>query len=107
MLRGVNPLWVVAGIAAAAVGIAKLLKSEQSAGSVDQPVTQPRAFISFDYDHNLGEKNLFAGQLSKRSPTPFAAQDWSAPCHRAGESKEIAMAVAQDVPLSRLRRRCL
>lgn len=37
----------------------------------------PRAFISFDFDHNENEKNLFAGQ-SKNSKTPFNIQDWSA-----------------------------
>ena len=36
----------------------------------------PRAFISFDYDHNENEKNLFVGQ-SKNSRTPFAITDWS------------------------------
>ncbi|WP_094607381.1 hypothetical protein SPSIL_004840 [Sporomusa silvacetica DSM 10669] len=37
----------------------------------------PRAFISFDFDHNSTEKALFAGQ-SKNSKTPFSIQDWSA-----------------------------
>ncbi len=37
----------------------------------------PRAFISFDYDHNDIEKTLFAGQ-AKNSKTPFSIQDWSA-----------------------------
>lgn len=37
----------------------------------------PRAFVSFDFDHNLSEKNLFAGQAKADSPTPFAVQDWS------------------------------
>ncbi len=36
-----------------------------------------RAFISFDFDHNENEKNLFVGQ-SKNSRTPFSIQDWSA-----------------------------
>jgi hypothetical protein len=36
-----------------------------------------RAFISFDFDHNETEKNLFVGQ-SKNSKTPFSIQDWSA-----------------------------
>lgn len=36
-----------------------------------------RAFISFDFDHNETEKNLFVGQ-SKNSRTPFSIQDWSA-----------------------------
>lgn len=37
----------------------------------------PRAFISFDFDHNETEKTLFVGQ-SKNSKTPFSIQDWSA-----------------------------
>lgn len=123
-----NPWWIIAGIAAGAVALAKLFKSEPNPASVVEPLTQPRAFISFDYDHNLGDKNLFAGQLSKRSPTPFSAQDWSSKeplpqkeweelihekigrchvmfvlvsptCHAAkGVEKEIAMALAQNVP---------
>ena len=40
-------------------------------------MADPRAFISFDYDHNETEKNLFVGQ-SKNSKTPFSIQDWSA-----------------------------
>lgn len=37
----------------------------------------PRAFVSFDYDNNLTQKNLFAGQAKKDSPTPFTVEDWS------------------------------
>lgn len=40
-------------------------------------MTDPRAFISFDFDHNETEKNLFVGQ-SRNSKTPFSIQDWSA-----------------------------
>jgi hypothetical protein len=40
-------------------------------------MSDPRAFISFDFDHNETEKNLFVGQ-SKNSKTPFSIQDWSA-----------------------------
>jgi hypothetical protein len=40
-------------------------------------MAQPRAFISFDFDNNEAHRNLFAGQCSKDSPTPFSAQDWS------------------------------
>ncbi len=40
-------------------------------------MADPRAFISFDYDHDETEKNLFVGQ-SKNSKTPFSIQDWSA-----------------------------
>lgn len=40
-------------------------------------MADPRVFISFDFDHNETEKNLFVGQ-SKNSKTPFSIQDWSA-----------------------------
>lgn len=40
-------------------------------------MADPRAFISFDFDHNETEKKLFVGQ-SKNSKTPFSIQDWSA-----------------------------
>ncbi|MGG3102048.1 TIR domain-containing protein [Bacillus velezensis] len=37
----------------------------------------PRAFISFDFDHNEPQKNYFVGQ-SKNSRTTFEIADWSA-----------------------------
>jgi len=40
-------------------------------------VADPRAFISFDFDHNETEKILFSGQ-AKNSKIPFSIQDWSA-----------------------------
>ncbi len=40
-------------------------------------MANPRAFISFDVDHNSGDKILFAGQAS-HSKTPFSHEDWSA-----------------------------
>lgn len=40
-------------------------------------MADPRAFTSFDFDHNETEKNLFVGQ-SKNSKTPFSIKDWSA-----------------------------
>jgi hypothetical protein len=40
-------------------------------------VADPRAFISFDFDHNEDFKILFAGQ-AKNSKTPFSIHDWSA-----------------------------
>ncbi len=40
-------------------------------------MADPRAFISFDYDHNVTEKILFVGQASN-SKSPFSIQDWSA-----------------------------
>ena len=39
-------------------------------------MADPRAFISFDYDHDETGKNLFVGQL-KNSKTPFSIEDWS------------------------------
>ena len=39
-------------------------------------MADPRAVITFDFDNNLTEKNLFVGQI-KNSSTPFSAQDWS------------------------------
>lgn len=39
-------------------------------------MADPRAFISFDFDHDETERNLFVGQ-SKNSKTPFSIEDWS------------------------------
>jgi hypothetical protein len=39
-------------------------------------MADPRAFISFDFDHDDDQRILFAGQ-SKHSKTPFSVQDWS------------------------------
>jgi hypothetical protein len=39
-------------------------------------MTDPRAFISFDFDHDEVQKILFVGQ-TKNSRTPFAIKDWS------------------------------
>jgi hypothetical protein len=91
-------------------------------------MADPRAFISFDYDHNVTQKNLFVGQ-SKNSKTPFSIEDWSSKsslpqsqwealikskigkCNMlivlsgktmasaTGVSKEITMAKDQDVPV--------
>lgn len=43
-------------------------------------MADPRAFISFDFDHNHDEKTLFAGQ-AKHSKTPFNIEDWSSKAH--------------------------
>lgn len=43
-------------------------------------MANPRAFISFDFDNNLTEKYLFAGQV-KNSKTPFSIEDWSSKKH--------------------------
>ena len=40
-------------------------------------MANPRAFISFDVDHNSEQKVLFAGQ-AYNSKTPFSQEDWSA-----------------------------
>ncbi len=40
-------------------------------------MAEPRAFVSFDFDHDETSRNLFAGQAKKESPTPFTVQDWS------------------------------
>ncbi|MFJ8953476.1 TIR domain-containing protein [Streptomyces sp. NPDC102381] len=40
-------------------------------------MADPRAFLSFDFDHNELQRRLFAGQARSDSPTPFTAQDWS------------------------------
>ena len=39
-------------------------------------MSNPRAFISFDFDHNETDKHFFAGQ-AKNSRTPFDIEDWS------------------------------
>lgn len=40
-------------------------------------MAEPRAFLSFDFDHNETSRNLFAGQAKSDSPTPFILEDWS------------------------------
>jgi hypothetical protein len=92
-------------------------------------MAEPRAFLSFDADHNQQQKTLFAGQCHAKSPTPFTVQDWSskAPLPQAewerlinakinqtnmlivlvgrtmasatGAHKEISMAHSQNVPV--------
>lgn len=91
-------------------------------------MADPRAFISFDFEHDETEKILFVGQ-SKNSKTPFSIEDWSSKsslpqaqwealikekinnCNMlivlsgqtmasaTGVSKEITMAKDQDVPV--------
>lgn len=90
-------------------------------------MADPRAFISFDFDHDETQRVLFAGQANN-SRTPFAIQDWSSKyslpqrtweetiedkigrCNMAivlvgrymasagGVAKEIAIAARKDVP---------
>lgn len=40
-------------------------------------MADPRAFVSFDFDHDETSRNLFCGQAKKDSPTPFTVADWS------------------------------
>jgi hypothetical protein len=40
-------------------------------------MADPRAFISFDFDHDDDCRVMFAGQATKDSPTPFTIADWS------------------------------
>lgn len=91
-------------------------------------MANPRAFISFDFDNNSGEKLYFVGQ-AKNSRTPFNIEDWSSKtalpqkewealikekinkCNflivlvgkktftATGVVKEIAFAKSQDVPV--------
>ncbi|GAA1026626.1 hypothetical protein GCM10009557_05000 [Virgisporangium ochraceum] len=92
-------------------------------------MTIPRAFLSFDFDHDEVSKRMFAGQCAKDSPTPFNVSDWSSKAalpqsqwenlirqkinktnmvivlvgrymaSATGVTKEIAMAKAQNVPV--------
>ena len=43
-------------------------------------MSNPRAFISFDFDNNKLEKDFFIGQ-SRNSRTPFNIEDWSSKVH--------------------------
>lgn len=52
-------------------------------------MADPRAFLSFDFDHNEPERNLFAGQAKKDSLTPFVAADWSSRTRLPQASWEI------------------
>ena len=92
-------------------------------------MADPRAFLSFDFDHDEISRMLFVGQAKKDSPTPFTVQDWSSKsalpqaqweaqikakinnCHllivlvgksmgtATGVGKEIKMATDQNVPV--------
>jgi hypothetical protein len=123
-----NPLLRLALIVGAGTAILWRALTKKEAPT-DQARSRARAFISFDFDHDLVQKNLFAGQCSKHSPTPFSAEDWSSKeslppkqweslifekigrCHMmfvlvsptaykaSGIAKEIQMAIDQKVPL--------
>jgi len=92
-------------------------------------VADPRAFISFDFDHDEKSRLYFAGQGKSDSPTPYTVGDWSSKenlpqsqwealirekinkCHMViilvgrsmasatGVGKEIAMAKELNVPI--------
>jgi hypothetical protein len=92
-------------------------------------LSDPRAFVSFDFDHDELQRTFFVGQGKKNSPTPFTIGDWSSKevlpqksweetiavkigkCNMlivlasptaasaSGVVKEIAMAHAVDVPV--------
>ncbi|HWM64291.1 MAG TPA: TIR domain-containing protein [Solirubrobacterales bacterium] len=92
-------------------------------------MSDPRAFVSFDFDHDETSRMLFVGQGKSDSPTPFTIGDWSSKetlpqtsweetieikigkCNMVivlvgksmgsatGVAKEIAMAAAKDVPV--------
>ena len=53
-------------------------------------MADPRAFISFDFDHDSDQRMLFAGQ-SKHSKTPFNIQDWSSKEELAQSKWEVAL----------------
>lgn len=40
-------------------------------------MADPRAFVSFDYDHDSVSRILFVGQAKSDSPSPFTVGDWS------------------------------
>jgi hypothetical protein len=92
-------------------------------------MSDPRAFVSFDFDHDETTRRLFVGQGKSDSPTPFTIGDWSSKetlpektweetiaikiglCNMvivlvgnsmasaSGVAKEIAMADLKDVPV--------
>ena len=43
-------------------------------------MSKTRVFISFDYDHDLSQKNLLVGQ-AKHDDSPFEIADWSVKEH--------------------------
>lgn len=92
-------------------------------------MADPRAFVSFDFDHDSDARVMFVGQAKKDSPTPFTVEDWSSKselpqaqwealikskinkCNMlivlvgksmascTGAAKEISFAKEQDVPM--------
>lgn len=49
-------------------------------------VTKKRVFISFDFDHDEGQKHLLVGQ-AKHPDSPFDFSDWSSKEHLTGDWK--------------------
>jgi hypothetical protein len=49
-------------------------------------MAKTRVFISFDFDHDEGQKHLLVGQ-SKHPDSPFDLADWSSKEHLTGDWK--------------------
>lgn len=49
-------------------------------------MAKKRVFISFDYDHDQGQKHLLVGQ-AKLPDSPFELADWSSKEHLTGDWK--------------------
>lgn len=49
-------------------------------------MNKKRVFISFDFDHDQGQKHLLVGQ-SKLADSPFELADWSSKEHITGDWK--------------------
>lgn len=49
-------------------------------------MAKKRVFISFDYDHDEGQKHLLVGQ-AKLPDSPFELADWSSKDHLTGDWK--------------------
>lgn len=49
-------------------------------------MAKTRVFISFDYDHDEGQKHLLVGQ-AKHPDSPFDLADWSSKEHLTGDWK--------------------
>lgn len=47
--------------------------STQPSTLKEDPMTDPRAFTSFDFDNNEKQKDLFVGQARSDSPTPLSS----------------------------------
>jgi len=58
-----------------------------------------RAFISFDFDHDLDLKNLLVGQ-AKNPDTPFEIHDWSVKEPMTGDWKEKVRARVRQTDLT-------